>query len=66
MSKIEEIEQAVRGLPPDDLAAFRTWFAAFDGEVWDRELEDDIEAGRLDSLADEALADHRQGRCTEL
>ena len=53
-------------LRPEDLAAFRAWFAKFDAEVWDRELEDDIPAGRLDALAEEALDDLRGGRCTDL
>jgi hypothetical protein len=66
MSTIHEIEQAVRGLSPEDLAAFRTWFAEFDADMWDRQLEADISAGRLDRFADEALQDLREGRCTDL
>lgn len=66
MSRVKEIEDAVRRLPPDDLAAFRRWFAEFDAELWDRQLEADATAGRLDDLAEEALEDLRQGRCTDL
>jgi hypothetical protein len=66
MSTVHEIEQAVRKLGPDELAAFRAWFAAFDADAWDRQLDDDAAAGRLDRLADEALADLRDGRCTDL
>ncbi len=66
MSTIEEIERAVRKLPPEQLAAFRAWFAEFDAEIWDRRIEDDVAAGRLDSLADEALRDLQEGRTTEL
>jgi hypothetical protein len=66
MSKVEEIERAVAGLPPEDLAEFRSWFAAFDAEVWDREFEEDVRAGRLDALAEEALRDLDEGRCTDL
>jgi len=66
MSTVHQIEQAVRGLAPRDLAAFRTWFADFDAESWDRQLEDDVAAGRLDGLAEEALRDLREGRCTDL
>lgn len=65
MSTVHEIEQAVRGLGPKELAAFRAWFAEFDAEVWDRQFEEDVTAGRLDSLADEALRDLREGRCTD-
>ena len=66
MSTITEIEQAVRQLPAEDLAAFRAWFAEFDAGIWDRQFEDDVAAGRLDALAEEAIEDLRQGRCTDL
>jgi hypothetical protein len=66
MSSIQEIEHAIRQLSPEDLASFRAWFAEFDASVWDRQIEDDVAAGRLDALADEALQDLREGRCTEL
>jgi hypothetical protein len=66
MSTIQQLEQAVRRLPPNDLVAFRTWFAEFDAEVWDRQIEDDVSEGRLDDLMEEALRDSREGRCTDL
>jgi hypothetical protein len=66
MSTIQEIEDAIRQLSPEDLAAFRAWFAEFDAGLWDRRMEVDISAGRLDALAEEALEDLRDGRCTEL
>jgi hypothetical protein len=66
MSTIHEIEAAVQRLSPDDLEAFRVWFAEFDAAQWDRQLEQDVAAGRLDALAEEALQDFRNGRCTAL
>jgi hypothetical protein len=66
MSSVEEIERAVTRLTPDQLAAFRAWFTEFDAAVWDRKLEEDAAAGRLDALADEALDDLGQGRCSNL
>ena len=66
MSTIQEIEKAISKLPPEDLAVLRAWFAEFDAAVWDREFEEDVSAGRLDSLAQEALQDLRAGRCTDL
>jgi hypothetical protein len=53
-------------LPPKDLSAFGAWFAEFDAEAWDKQFEQDVAAGRLDKLADGALADLRNGRCAEL
>lgn len=65
MSTVEELEAAVQRLSPDERAAFRAWFAEFDAQEWDRQLESDIAAGRLDWLAAEALTDLQAGRCTD-
>jgi hypothetical protein len=66
MSTVDEIENAIRKLPDKDLAALRAWFVEFDALVWDRQFEHDVAEGRLDQLADEALRDLREGRCTDL
>jgi hypothetical protein len=66
MSAIHEIEQAIRALGPQDLAVLRQWFAAFDAELWDRQMEQDVAAGRLDWLANEAQRDLDEGRSTDL
>jgi hypothetical protein len=66
MTKIEQIEQDVRKLDRDELAAFRRWFREYDSEEWDRQIEDDVRAGKLDKLAEEALAAHRAGKSKEL
>jgi hypothetical protein len=65
MSSVSEIEEAVERLTPAELDAFRMWFAQFDATAWDRQMEEDVAAGRLDALADEALEDLRAGRCTD-
>lgn len=66
MSNVQEIEAAIRELPDGDLVALRAWFAEFDAETWDRQFDRDVAEGRLDVLADEALRDAREGRCTDL
>jgi hypothetical protein len=66
MSTIQEIERAVSELTPQELAEFRRWFHDFDAAEWDRQFEADVAAGRLDALADEALADLRAGRTRAL
>lgn len=66
VSTVQEIEQAVSKLSRKELQAFRKWFAEFDGEMWDKQFEEDVAAGRLDKLGDEAIADLKQGRTTPL
>jgi hypothetical protein len=65
VSRVEEVEDAVRGLSSEELAEFRRWFIEFDGVLWDRQIEEDVAAGHLDALAEEALSDLREGRCTD-
>ena len=59
---LSDLEKAVATLPPDQLAKFRDWFEAFDAARFDDKIERDAKAGRLDRLAEQALADHAQGR----
>ncbi len=66
MSRVEAIEQEVQKLSPRELADFREWFARFDADAWDRKLEADVGAGKLDAFAERALADHKAGRSREL
>ncbi len=66
MSTVQDIEKAIGQLSPEDLVALRTWFAAFDAERWDQQFEEDVAAGRLDFLAQEAIQDLQEGRCTDL
>ena len=66
MSKVENIEQEVEALTPAELAAFRRWFLEFDAQIWDSQIEEDVRKGKLDRLAEEALAAHRAGKSKEL
>jgi hypothetical protein len=66
MGKVEIIESQIKGLSRDELAEFRDWFAGFDADVWDRQFEADVNSGKLDSLAENALRDHLAGRSTKL
>jgi hypothetical protein len=66
MSKIEQIEGAVKELSIEELSAFRAWFSEFDADSWDRQFEADAKSGKLAALAERALRDHSSGRSTQL
>lgn len=66
MGKIENIEQQIEALSPEELAQFRAWFLEFDWAGWDRQLEADIQAGKLDRLEQKARRDHAAGETTPL
>jgi hypothetical protein len=66
MTTAEDIEKAVEELAPRELARFRAWFEAFDAERFDAAIARDAEAGKLDALAEEALAAHQAGQSRKL
>jgi hypothetical protein len=66
MGKVEKLENEVQQLNPDELAAFRDWFRRYDSDEWDKEIESDVSAGRLDKLAEEAIAAHKAGKTREI
>lgn len=66
MGRVESIESQIQELSPEELEALRDWFAKFDAEAWDRQLEADVKAAKLDALAERALGDHLARRSTKL
>jgi hypothetical protein len=63
---VQELEAAVRRLSPPDLTAFARWFEEYLADEWDRQIEADAAAGKLDGLADQAIWDYKAGRCKPL
>jgi hypothetical protein len=66
MSPVEIIERQIEQLSTDELASLREWFARYDAETWDRQFEQDVQAGKLDALAERALQSHAAGKSTKL
>jgi hypothetical protein len=66
MTKVEALKRDVQSLTAEELAAFRAWFAEYDWQVWDRQFEADVAAGKFDELAAEARAEFDRGETTEL
>ena len=64
VSTVQEIESAAEQLAPEDFAKLATWINRRQAETWDRQIEADAQAGRLDKFIDEALEDLRAGRTT--
>jgi hypothetical protein len=66
MSDVEKIERQIQSLDDEAFAQLRQWFIEYDHARWDRQIEADAAAGKLDSLADEAMAEHRAGKTRPL
>jgi hypothetical protein len=63
---LQELETAVAHLSEEELAAFARWFEDYLADIWDRRIEADILAGRLDEAGRRADADFQAGRCKPL
>ncbi len=66
MSNVEQLKSQIKGLTAEELEAFRDWFAKFDADAWDQQIEADSKRGALDSMANRALEDYKAGRSTTL
>ena len=66
MSELDQLEQRIQRLSPDELAKFRAWFIEFDHLIWDKQIEADSKAGKLDGLIAEAHADYKAGKAREI
>jgi hypothetical protein len=64
MSTVHEIEEAIERLPEAEFFKLTDWISKRFDVSWDRQIEDDVKAGRLDTLAEEALAEYKAGKCT--
>jgi hypothetical protein len=62
MSTIEQIEAAILKLPPGDYQKLVQWLLDIEYQRWSQQLEQDILGGKLDTLAEEALADFESGQ----
>ena len=63
---VEELQSAVARLPAEELGRFSQWFEEFMAEQWDRRIEADILAGRLDIAGSVTDKEYEAGRCRPL
>lgn len=63
---IDEIESAIKKLPPDEVSKLSEWFAEFEARIWDKQIADDLQSGKLQNLIEEAEKDFAEGNCQPL
>ncbi len=66
MTTISELQEAILGLSEDDYSKLRRWLLDQDWELWEREFDEDVRAGKLDALASEALEAKARGDLKDL
>jgi hypothetical protein len=64
METLLEIEEAIGRLPKDQMMALVERLEQRMADEWDRKFERDVASGRLNEVAQRALADHRAGLST--
>ncbi|MFZ4625287.1 MAG: hypothetical protein ACOYNF_13760 [Rhodoferax sp.] len=62
----QELKNTVENLPPDELLEFSEWFEEFMADQWDKKIETDILAGRLDTVGKIADNEFITGRAKPL
>ena len=58
---IREIEKAIVQLPAKDLDKLAGWLEEYRAQMWDKQIEEDLEAGRLDALLAEVDEEYKAG-----
>lgn len=63
---ITEIQTAVSQLSQDELAEFIEWLDEFQESQWDKQIQEDLEAGRLEPLIKQAEQAFSDGKCRQI
>jgi hypothetical protein len=66
MSKIDELKAEIESLPNEEFAEIFRWLSEKDWERWDKEIDADSQAGRLDFLVLEAREEKAKGKLKDL
>ena len=66
MSTIEEIKAAIEQLSFEQRADLARWFHGWTDDAWDRQMADDIAAGRFSQLLAEVDEDIEAGRLQDM
>ena len=61
MSMVVEIEKALQTLPVEDARKVADWLRNYLDDMWDKQVDRDIAAGRLDKPWDKAKSDIAAG-----
>ncbi|MEG4497072.1 hypothetical protein QUB05_08085 [Microcoleus sp. F10-C6] len=63
---IAELKTAVKQLPQNELAEFVKWFEDFQEALWDKQIEEDLKAGKFDPVRRQAKQAFSEGKCLEI
>jgi len=55
---IQELETAIKKLSTKEFASLTTWLINYHEQIWDQQIEEDLDSGKLDQLLDEINSDY--------
>ena len=55
MLQVAEIKKGIEALPAPEYINLRHWFAEKDWQIWDKQIKENSNSGKLDFLVKEAL-----------
>ena len=58
--QVEILKQQIAKLDKDSFAKLRDWFFDLDQALWDKQIEADVKAGKLDLLGSESIAESQK------
>jgi hypothetical protein len=58
---VVEIEAAIKTLRKEELVQFNQWYQEYLEEHWDEQIRQDVRAGKLDFLIEEARREREAG-----
>jgi hypothetical protein len=61
-----EIKTAVMNLNKTELNELLGWLEEYQESLWDKQIEEDIQSGKLDSLIEKARKEFKEGKCRQL
>ncbi|MEQ8209831.1 MAG: hypothetical protein RH917_08355 [Lacipirellulaceae bacterium] len=63
---VKELETAISQLSKEEFAELSHWFAEFQAQAWDKQIEQDLNSGKLDALINEVDAEIAAGKAKPL
>jgi hypothetical protein len=66
MISIEVLEKQITELDNESFSKLRDWFIEFEQSRWEKQIEADSNAGKLDFIIDAALTEHQAGKTRNL
>jgi len=58
---VTEIQAAITELTSDDLANLMNWLDDYQAKLWDKQIDEDLQAGRLDKVLAEVDKEYETG-----